>query len=117
MKKIILILTILTIVNCNIHSTAKTEMKEHVFLLEDKDDSKFYLVGPVKEAYKKGSFTNSPIIAIDGIVFKYNRSLDTVNLPLKRENITNLSLLDRNSSPVIYGKRETNGAIIINTSK
>jgi len=93
----------------------KNNGNQHVFLLGDNDDSKTYLNDSVKTYYKKGTIINSPLIAIDGIVFKYNMDQDTIYLPIKKMDISVISYLDKSSSSVIYGKNETNGAIIINT--
>lgn len=104
------------LVSCSTqHITSGNRGKQHVFLLEDKDSSKIFLNDCVKVIYKKKTLINSPLIAIDGIVFRYDKELDTIVLPLKRNDINNVVFLDKNSSSIIYGKKETNGAIIINT--
>lgn len=90
--------------------------KRHTFLLEDNDSLKFQIVDAVKTAYLKKVFINSPVIAIDGILFKYHKSQDTIILPLKKKDITSIIYLNKESSSAIYGKKETNGAIIINTT-
>lgn len=114
MKKISFLILILALFGCAKQLTVQNN-KQHVFILEDKDDSKFYLIESVKKAYSEETFKNSPIVAIDGVVFIYKKNLDTIVLPLKRKEITNLQLLHKNSSSIIYGEKEINGAIIINT--
>jgi hypothetical protein len=84
-------------------------------LLKDHGASKFYLNDSVKVAYENGTIINSPLIAIDGIVYQYNKNQDTIYLPLNKIDISSIDFLNKNSSSVIYGKKETNGAIIINT--
>ncbi|NNT72136.1 hypothetical protein HKT18_07920 [Flavobacterium sp. IMCC34852] len=116
MKRIFLALLTCFLLSCSSQKKiTENSIKTHTFLLQDKDKSKFELVEAIKEAYSEGSFINSPIVAIDGIVFKYDKSQDTIVLPLKKMDITNIVYLNKQSSPAIYGKRETNGAIIINT--
>jgi len=116
MKKILFIILISLLAGCSTkHLTYSNNGKQHVFLLRDNDVSKFHLIDSVKSAYKTGTIINSPLIAIDGIVFQYNKSQDTIYLPIKKLDIRAIEYLDKNSSPIIYGKNETNGAIIINT--
>jgi len=116
MKKILFIILSCLLAGCSIkHLTYSNDGKQHVFLLRDNDVSKLHLVDSVKSAYKIGTIINSPLIAIDGIVFQYNKDQDTIYLPIKKLDISAIEFLDKNSSPVIYGKNETNGAIIINT--
>lgn len=116
MKKILFIILICLLAGCATKRlTYRNNDKQHVFLLTDNDVSKFYLIDSVKSAYKRGTIINSPLIAIDGIVFQYNKDLDTIHLPIKKLDISVIEYLDKSSSPIIYGKNETNGAIIINT--
>jgi hypothetical protein len=117
MKKIVLSIFTFAVLSCSTkNKTTENSLKQHTFLLEDDGDSKFQLIEPIKAAYAEGNFINSPVVAIDGIVFKYNKAQDTIVLPLKKNEITNILYLVKESSAVIYGKKETNGAIIINTS-
>ena len=116
MKKILFIILI-----CSLSGYAAKRLthgndsKQHVFLFQDNDISKFYLVDSVKNAYKTETIINSPVIAIDGIVFQYNKENDTIYLPIKKLDISTIDFVNKDSSPIIYGKNETNGAIIINT--
>jgi hypothetical protein len=94
-----------------------TTSKTKVFLLENEDESKYYLVDEIKAAFEKEAITDSPLIAIDGIPYKYDKTLNTVVLPLARESISEVAILNKNSSHVIYGENEIYGAIIITTVK
>lgn len=94
-----------------------TTTKSKIFLLENEDDSVYYLVDKIKTAFQSEQIANSPLIAIDGVPFEYDKTLNTIILPIKKEEITNVTILNKNSSPVIYGKDEIYGAIIISTSK
>ena len=76
-------------------------------MLQDNDSLKFQLVEAIKTTYVEKSFINSPVVAIDGIIFKYNKAQDTIVLPLKKKDITNIIYLDKGSSSAIYGKKET----------
>ena len=116
MKKILFIILICLLAGCATKRfTYRNNDKQHVFLLRDDDVSKFYLIDSLKSAYKRGIIINSPLIAIDGIVFQYNKDQDTIYLPIKKLDISLIEYLDKSSSPIIYGGNETNGAIIINT--
>ncbi|TRX38342.1 SusC/RagA family TonB-linked outer membrane protein [Flavobacterium restrictum] len=94
-----------------------TTTKSKIFLLENEDDSVYYLVDKIKTAFQSEQIANSPLIAIDGVPFEYDKTLNTIILPIKKEEITDVTILNKNSSPVIYGKDEIYGAIIISTSK
>jgi len=105
--KKILVLISLTFLSCN---------KPTIFVLKDNDEySKYSLSDSVKIAFKNDAVNKTPLIAIDGIVWKYNKKLDTVMLPLKKSDIRALEILHKNSSSVIYGPEAVDGAIIINT--
>jgi hypothetical protein len=88
-----------------------------IFLLDNEDDSMYYLVDKIKTAFQNEQIANTPLIAIDGVPFEYDKTLNTIVLPLKSETIKDVSFLHKNSSPIIYGKDEIYGAIIITTSK
>jgi len=94
-----------------------TTTKSKIFLLDNEDDSMYYLVDKIKTAFQNDQIANTPLIAIDGVPFEYDKTLNTIVLPLKKEAITNVAILNKNSSPVIYGKDEIYGAVIITTSK
>lgn len=94
-----------------------TTTKSKIFLLENEYDSMYYLVDKIKTAFQSEQITNTPLIAIDGVPFEYDKTLNTIILPLKKEEITDVSILNKESSPVIYGKDEIYGAVIITTSK
>ena len=94
-----------------------TTTKTKVFLLENEDESKYYLADEIKTAFEKNQITDSPLIAIDGIPFKYDKTLNTIVLPLIKESISDITILNKNSSHVIYGENEIYGAIIITTVK
>ena len=118
MKKMLFAILACVILSCSIQKKiVESNSKEHTFLLQDNDSLKFQLVEAIKTTYVEKSFINSPVVAIDGIIFKYNKAQDTIVLPLKKKDITNIIYLDKGSSSAIYGKKETNGAIIINTKK
>lgn len=92
-----------------------TTIKSKVFLLENEDESEYYLIDKIKNAFEKNQITDSTLIVIDGIPFEYDKKLNTVILPLTKESISDVTILNKNSSHVIYGEKEIYGAIIITT--
>ena len=94
-----------------------TTTKTKVFLLENEDESQYYLFDKMKDAFEKDQIIDSPLIAIDGVPFEYDKKLNTVLLPLTKESISDVNILNKNSSHVIYGEKEIYGAIIITTIK
>lgn len=105
-KKTLLLIS-LTFLSCS---------KPTIFVLKDNDENnKYSLSDSVKMAFKNDAINKTPLVAIDGIVWKYDKKADTVNLPLKKNDIGALQILHKNSSSVIYGPEAVDGAIIINT--
>lgn len=94
-----------------------TTSKTKIFLLENEDEAKYYLVDKIKTAFEKEQIADSPLIVIDGVPFQYDKTLDTIILPLKKENIREVNFFNKNSSNVIYGKDEIYGAVLIITTK
>jgi len=94
-----------------------TTSKTKIFLLENEDELKYYLVGTIKTSVEKNQILDSPLIVIDGVPFEYDKTLNSIVLPLKKESIVDVSILNKDSSHVIYGEDEINGAIIITTTK
>ncbi|SEA66809.1 hypothetical protein SAMN05443667_10718 [Flavobacterium gillisiae] len=94
-----------------------TTSKTKIFLLQNEDESTYYLVDKIKTAFEKDEIADSPLIVIDGVPFKYDKTLNSIVLPLKKEIISDVNILNKSSSNVIYGKDEVFGAIIITTTK
>ena len=83
------------------------------FVLEEKNDDKFFLNQEVKRGYSDGILFKNPLIIINGEVFKYDENLDTIKIPLKKSRIESVNLLNENGAKTIYGV-EKRGAVIIN---
>ena len=94
-------------------STSKTK----IFLLQNEDESKYHLIDIVKNAFENDVIANPPLIVIDGEPFKYDINLNSILLPIKKEEIIDVIIFNKNNSNVIYGKDEVYGAIIITTVK
>lgn len=94
-----------------------TTFKTKIFLLENEDELQYFLVDTIKTAFEKNQINDSPLIAIDGVPIKYDKTLNSVVLPIKKEIIVDVTILNKDSSHVIYGEDEINGAIIITTTK
>ncbi|WP_289663626.1 hypothetical protein [Flavobacterium panacagri] len=107
MQKFFLIFLSLLTVGCS---------NPKVFVLNGKEESKYFVQKLVSTAFKKDLIGESPLIVINGIPFQYNKKQDTILLPLKKSDIISLNFLNKNSSRIIYNEKENDGAIII-TSK
>ena len=94
-----------------------TTFKTKIFLLENEDELQYFLVNTIKTAFEKNQINDSPLIAIDGVPIKYDKTLNSIVLPIKKEIIVDVTILNKDSSHVIYGEDEKNGAIIITTTK
>lgn len=94
-----------------------TTSKTKIFLLQNEDESKYYLVDKIKTAFENDVIANPPLIVIDGEPFKYDQNLNAILLPIKKEEIAEVTIFNKKNSNVIYGKDEVYGAIIITTVK
>ena len=90
--------------------------KPKVFVLSDSGNDKYYLSDSIKNAFELGYIKKSPLIAIDGVSFEYQKNLDTIELPLVKNQISVIEFLNHESSPSLYGENANNGAVIINTT-
>lgn len=94
-----------------------TTSKTKVYLLEDENESKYYLTESLKPIIQENHITDSPVISIDGVKYNYDRTHNSIILPLKRENIADMTVLNKETSMVVFGKDAVNGAVIITTTK
>lgn len=109
-KIIILLVLAGLLANCKSkNSETKNEAASlpNTFVLEDIGKDKFYLSDSIKKLFKKGYIDKSPLIAIDGVEFKYQTSMDTIIIPLKKKEITVIEFINKGRSHVIYGKMPT----------
>jgi hypothetical protein len=93
----------------------KVQGSSKSFILKDINNDKYYLADSVNRVFRQGYIGQSPLVAIDGTVFQYQKKLDTVILPLSKSEILNIAFINKNGGRFIYGKGGENGAIIINT--
>lgn len=122
MKAAIIFIVFFAIAGCGRRKTiASNDVSIHksatlkVFVLKDSSEDKYFLSDSIKGIFKNGYIGETPLIAIDGIIFNYEQKLDTIILPLKKSEITVVSFLNKKSSPVIYGANAISGAVVINT--
>lgn len=106
MKQSLLILFSILLVGCS---------KPKIFILNDSLKNKYFVQKLINNAFEENLIEKSPLIVIDGIPFRYNKAQDTILLPLKKSEITNLNFLNKNSSRIIYNEKENDGSIIITT--
>lgn len=85
------------------------------FILKDTNNDKHYLADSISRVFQQGYIGKSPLVAIDGIVFKYQKKFDTVMLPLSKSEILNIEFINKNDGELVYGKDADSGAVIINT--
>ena len=96
---------------------AQVEGNPKAFVLKDIDSDKYFLADSINKAFHEGHTGQTPLIAIDGIAFKYPRKLDTVALPLSKSDIANVGFINKKDSHLIYGNGAESGAIIITTTR
>lgn len=107
MQKSFLILLSLFAIGCS---------NPKVFVLNEKEESRYFVQKLVNTAFENDLIGESPLIVVNGTSFKYNKKQDTILLPLKKLDIITLDFLNKNTSRIIYNEKENDGAIII-TSK
>jgi len=104
MKSILLVSISIILIGCS---------KPKAFVLNDTKENKYFVLEFINKAFKENQIGKSPLIVIDGIPFKYDKSKDTIILPFKKSDISSLNFLNENSSRIIYNEKENDGAIII----
>jgi len=85
-----------------------------VVTLHETGKDKYYISDSLKVLIKPKYRKEFPLIVIDGIIFDYPKTQDTIVLPLKKNDITQFIFLNKKVSKSIYGDKNK-GAIIINT--
>jgi len=90
--------------------------KPKTFLLNDMEKNKYYISEFVNNTFEENEIGAAPLIVINGKPLIYDKNKDTIIVPLKKTDISNLEFLNKNSSRIIYNEKENDGAIII-TSK
>ncbi|MBF7091049.1 hypothetical protein IUY40_05805 [Flavobacterium sp. ALJ2] len=106
MKQILLIVLSIIALGCT---------NPHTFILNDMEANKYFITETINQAFKKDQIDKSPLIVINGVLFEYNKTQDTILLPLKKSDIISLDFLNKNSSRIIYNEKENDGAVIITT--
>ncbi len=96
---------------------AQVQGNPKAFVLKDINSNKYYLADSINKGFYEGYIGQTPIIAIDGIVFKYQKKLDTIVLPLSKSDIVNIGFISKKGSQLIYGNGADSGAVIINTTR
>ena len=105
-QKVLFIVASLAFVSCS---------KPTIFVLKDSDQNKYYLSDSVKVAFKKDIITKTLLVAIDGVVWDYDKTADTIILPFKKEEIRDVIIISKSASTVIYGDEAQDGALVITT--
>lgn len=106
MKRILFLLLSITLLGCS---------NPQVFVLNDTKENQHFVLKPINQAFEENQIGKSPLIVINGTPFEYDKTQDTILLPLKKSDITSLDFLNKNSSRIIYNEKENDGAIIIMT--
>lgn len=104
MKRSLLILSSVITFGCS---------KPQAFVLNDTKENKYFVLELINHSFEENQIGKSPLIVINGVPFKYDKTEDTIVLPFKKSDIINLDFLNKNSSRIIYNDKETDGAIII----
>ncbi|MFM2292690.1 MAG: hypothetical protein RIS29_2503 [Bacteroidota bacterium] len=84
------------------------------YLLNDKGSERNYLVHKIEEYARKKLITKTPMLVIDGRVYRYKVELEK-KLKLSRSNIKYIGVLENNIATTLYGKRGIKGVVLINT--
>lgn len=85
------------------------------FVLKVINNDKYYLADSINKIFHEGFIGQTPLIAIGGIIFKYQRKLDTIVLPFSKSDIVNIGFLNKKDSRFMYCNEADSGAVIINT--
>ena len=103
MKENIFFICLILLIGCNTPSK--------IFVLDDIGKDKYYLTDSLQVLVKKRH--HPPLIVINGRQFKYQQNTDTIQLPIKKKNISNITFLSKKTGMVLFGKSGKSGVLVI----
>ncbi|RKR10382.1 hypothetical protein C8C83_2057 [Flavobacterium sp. 90] len=84
--------------------------------LQDRGEDKLYLSNYITTMSERKIIKSEPIIVIDGIAFHF-QNLEKQKLPLYKNEIQEITPLDREKGINIYGNFAENGVLIVTTNR
>lgn len=84
--------------------------------LQDQGKEKLYLSDYITKMSERKIINSEPIIVIDGTSFRF-QDLEKQKLPLYKNEIQEITPLDRQKGISIYGNSAENGVLIVTTNR
>lgn len=84
--------------------------------LQDEGREKLYLSDTISKMAEKKTITNSPIIVIDGVPYRF-QDLEKEKLPLSKNEILKIIAIDKQKGISLFGSFGEAGVLIVTTSK
>jgi len=107
MKKIVLLSSIFLFVSCGTFNR---------YLLKDDNDDKNFLKEQIQTFHQQKEIpTTTPLIVIDGKPYRFDVELKEDALPLSRNEVSKIEVLETKVGIAIYGKPGKKGVLIITT--
>ena len=84
------------------------------YLLTDKGPDSRYLIQEIEKSAQKGLISKTPMLVIDGHVYRYDVELKK-GLRLTKANIKQIDILEHEIGTTLYGSRGKKGVVLIMT--
>ena len=104
-----IIITIISLLSFSMYSQNRYE-------LQDEGKDKLYLFDFITQMAERKIIKTEPIIVLDGKPYRF-QDLEKEKLPLYKNQIEKITLLDKEKGIAIYGNFAEAGVVIVTTNK
>lgn len=104
-----IIIAIISLLSFSMYSQNRYE-------LQDQGKDKFYLSEFITQMAERKMIKTEPIIVLDGKPYRF-QDLEKQKLPLYKNQIEKITLLDKQKGIAIYGNFAEDGVVILTTNK
>ena len=87
------------------------------YVLSDSNNDKDFLKEEIKKLKKTEGISNTPLLVIDGVPYRYDIELKEKPLNFSKSDIEKISVLKREPATKIYGDSAKDGVILITLKK
>lgn len=84
-------------------------------MLNEISKDKYFLLDTISKVAKTKKINHSPLLIVNLLPYDWHKKIDTdtIQLHIKKKDITSISFLEKESAKKIYGKRGENGVVLI----
>lgn len=113
MKTFALLSSLLICLSC---STYKVNSIEKKYLLNEKGDSKYYLIELIRKAQSENKLGKEPMIIIDGTPIYYYHKEDFVPIKIIKDEVRKVEITESSKCVHVYGAACKYGLVTIKTN-